>query len=593
MTTFRVPRSGRTFAVPAAVFDDPRVRAFLRYLETTGELDPAAARRFAETIVIAAYADIGDSFLRATRALWGDVVRLRYELRAKYEALRNHFDAQRGRPVAELPPELQPEAFRGLFNELADRFDELVAVTVESHVRAMPPSELTPDIEVALVPAAAPPAEPTLRPRWEPHPAERGLPPEELPRPPEEVLSGTGEDAEALALGLPRDEDIQLPPDVLLDPVETREYRASLREQMRAERLGYKERFEEDLELRARVRAAGARFAARHGLTEAGWAWWIERIQRYGPFEAQLQALSALDAIFTAHGYGLVLRRGGAKGKVYKPDAIVESERGGFALAEYKEPLGPQPESFYDSAAGRQKLFEDLFERALMSQELPGCVGWTYDTGAAWLDELILRIVTERLGTRARAADHGSEGQGELAVAVAKSSLDYRNVPSAVISDGILTVPLWAVTTIGLTETYQLPPIGSTSARAVVATHDDAMTLSGVLVGEERYRWKLLLETLAESSKRGSALAAMTNGQLSGLIVVTAMTIRTDMQIQTLGFTASAGKRDALDVSISMAYMPLPGALGKLLDVASIGVGALALEGVGRGFVALTDVLGS
>lgn len=175
---------------------------------------------------------------------------------------------------------------------------------------------------------------------------------------------------------------------------------------------------------------------------------------------------------------------------------------------------------------------------------------------------------------------------------LARSSLDYRSVPSAVISDGILTVPLWAVTTIGLTETYQLPPIGSTSARAAVATHDDAMTLSGVLVGEERYRWKLLLETLAESSKRGSALAAMTNGQLSGLIVVTAMTIRTDMQIQTLGFTASAGKRGALDVSISMAHMPLPGALGKLLDVASIGVGALALEGVGRGFGLLADVIG-
>jgi hypothetical protein len=161
-------------------------------------------------------------------------------------------------------------------------------------------------------------------------------------------------------------------------------------------------------------------------------------------------------------------------------------------------------------------------------------------------------------------------------VSLSKSTLDYRNVPSVVISDGILTVPLWAVTTIGLSETYQLPPIGSTSARAAVSTHDDSMTLSGVLVGDDRYRFKLLLETLAESSKRGSALAAMTNGQLSGLIVVTAMTIRTDMQVQTLSFTGSAAKRDALDVSMSLAYMPLPGALGKLLDVGSLGVAMLA-----------------
>ena len=148
--------------------------------------------------------------------------------------------------------------------------------------------------------------------------------------------------------------------------------------------------------------------------------------------------------------------------------------------------------------------------------------------------------------------------------------------PSAIISDGIVTVPLSVVTTIGLTETYQLPPIGSTSARAAVSTHDDAMTLSGVLVGPDRLRRKLELELLAESSKRGSAIAAATGGRVTGLIVVTAMTIRTDMQVQTLGFTATAGKRDALDVSIAFAHMPLPGSPGRLLDVRNLGVTSLA-----------------
>jgi phage protein U len=112
--------------------------------------------------------------------------------------------------------------------------------------------------------------------------------------------------------------------------------------------------------------------------------------------------------------------------------------------------------------------------------------------------------------------------------------------------------------------------------KAAVATHDDTISLSGVLVGAERYAWKLALETLAESSKRGSAIAAFTGGKVSGLILITSMTIRTDMQVQSLTFTASAAKRDALDVSISMAHMPLPSALGKLLDVASVVVGALA-----------------
>lgn len=151
----------------------------------------------------------------------------------------------------------------------------------------------------------------------------------------------------------------------------------------------------------------------------------------------------------------------------------------------------------------------------------------------------------------------------------------YGTVPSAIVSDGLVTVPLWAVTTIGLTETYKLPPIGSTTARASVATHDDTITLAGVLAGTERYAWKLALENLAESSKRGSAIAAFTGGKVSGLILVTAMTIRTDMQVQSLTFTASAAKRDALDVSLSMVHVPLPGSLGKLLDVASLGIGLL------------------
>ena len=63
---------------------------------------------------------------------------------------------------------------------------------------------------------------------------------------------------------------------------------------------------------------------------------------------------------------------------------------------------------------------------------------------------------------------------------------------------------------------------------------------------------------------------------MSGLILVTSMTIRTDMQVQSLSFTASSAKRDVLDVSLPMAHLPRPGALGKLLDATSIGIGALA-----------------
>jgi hypothetical protein len=153
---------------------------------------------------------------------------------------------------------------------------------------------------------------------------------------------------------------------------------------------------------------------------------------------------------------------------------------------------------------------------------------------------------------------------------------NYGTVPSAIISDGLLTIPLWAVTTIGLSEAYQLPPIGSSGAKAIVSTHDDTVTLAGVLVGPERYAWKLSLETLADVGKRGGSIGAFTGGAVSGLILVTSMTIRTDMQIQTLSFTASSAKREVLEVTLSMAYMPLPGALASLLSLTSLAVGGLA-----------------
>jgi len=159
---------------------------------------------------------------------------------------------------------------------------------------------------------------------------------------------------------------------------------------------------------------------------------------------------------------------------------------------------------------------------------------------------------------------------------ITRSYQKYLSVPSAIISDGLLPIPIWAVTTMTLNEKYVLPPIGSSGAKAIVSTHDDTISLAGVLVGTERFAWKFALETLAETAKRGGALESWSGGAVSGLILITSMTIRTDMQIQSLTFTSTSKKRDVIDVSMTLAHMPRPSALGKLLDVASIGVAALA-----------------
>jgi hypothetical protein len=161
------------------------------------------------------------------------------------------------------------------------------------------------------------------------------------------------------------------------------------------------------------------------------------------------------------------------------------------------------------------------------------------------------------------------------------SFFDMETLPSALITDGLIPVPLWTVTQISLSESYHLPPIGSPGARALIDTHDDTLTLTGSLVGDLRYVWKQGLETIAESSKRGktglnAALSLIPGVDVSGLILVTALTIRTDMQVQSLQFGVSAARRDVIDVTISLVHMPPPGPASKLLDLGSVLLSSLA-----------------
>lgn len=104
--------------------------------------------------------------------------------------------------------------------------------------------------------------------------------------------------------------------------------------------------------------------------------------------------------------------------------------------------------------------------------------------------------------------------------------------PSAVLADPVqlavqalapvpaivtpLFVPLFAVTSMTLSESYHLPPIGSSQERMIVAAHDDTISLSGLLVGSQRFTFKFMLETMADLSKRGTAIERITRGACRG-----------------------------------------------------------------------------
>ena len=83
-------------------------------------------------------------------------------------------------------------------------------------------------------------------------------------------------------------------------------------------------------------------------------------------------------------------------------------------------------------------------------------------------------------------------------------------------------------------------------------------------------------------TSRALAAAAAPAMKLTGLPVVSGMTISLDMQITSLRFTQSNQKRDAIDVSITLEQVPrssLSAIIGEALDLA-LAVGIVAVPSV-------------
>jgi hypothetical protein len=103
----------------------------------------------------------------------------------------------------------------------------------------------------------------------------------------------------------------------------------------------------------------------------------------------------------------------------------------------------------------------------------------------------------------------------------------------------------------------------------MIDTHDDTLSLTAMLVGPGRMAARLGLETLAQSAMRGSPLSFASAGMVDGLILSTAFGIRLNMFIQSLTVTASASKRQALDVSLSLVEAPKVGLISAITSVAA------------------------
>ena len=154
-----------------------------------------------------------------------------------------------------------------------------------------------------------------------------------------------------------------------------------------------------------------------------------------------------------------------------------------------------------------------------------------------------------------------------------RSYLDeFQRLPSAIIVDLPLAIPLFAVTRMSVTESFPLPPVGASAFRTAASPAGEVVSLSALLVGPQRLLWKKDLELIAASSRSGGSLGSWTGGAVSGVTLVSTLITRVNMQISELSFSASSQRLDCIEVGVSMRHVPRPGPIDALVDIGSTAV---------------------
>jgi phage protein U len=131
-------------------------------------------------------------------------------------------------------------------------------------------------------------------------------------------------------------------------------------------------------------------------------------------------------------------------------------------------------------------------------------------------------------------------------------------------------VPLYAVTNMTLQESFQIPEIGKGDKSQWLGKVGYSVSIQGMLVGPERFRYKVALETMADLSMVLGSLVPVPS--LGGIPLVSGLTVLSDMQINILNFTQTNQEFEAISVSISLKHCPkgfVAEMIGRGLNMAS------------------------
>jgi hypothetical protein len=134
-------------------------------------------------------------------------------------------------------------------------------------------------------------------------------------------------------------------------------------------------------------------------------------------------------------------------------------------------------------------------------------------------------------------------------------------------------VPLMYVQSMNVTEGYRIERIAGSKFSQAIAPTTKTIAIEAILLGPERLLLKKALEVLALTSRVLVAAAAPALA-VTGIPVVSGLTISLDMQITDLRFTQSVQRREALDVSITLQYVPRSSLTAILSEVADLALAA-------------------
>jgi hypothetical protein len=143
-------------------------------------------------------------------------------------------------------------------------------------------------------------------------------------------------------------------------------------------------------------------------------------------------------------------------------------------------------------------------------------------------------------------------------------------------------VPLLAVQSMSISEGYRVERIAGSRFSQAVAPTVKTIAIEATLTGSERLAYKKALEAMALTS-RLAVSGAIPRLALGGIPVISATTTSLDMHITDLRFSQTAGRRDALDVSLTLQHVPRSSAseiVAELGDLAlAAGTAAIPLLG--------------